>query len=160
MKFSITAASLAIISLVTALPQSPPPYGNYPWGSQICLTPTTAQSLVGGFASLLTAYSAATAEALLADDFTDTSSSINSLLGQDTNAVTFPSKAAFMAGQGSQPPIPFNVINIDVFNCDTISFRWNTTVTPIGATVKGINNLVASNKDNTAAGWQIKSVYR
>lgn len=41
----------------------------------ICLTNTTANYLVNGFASLLTAYNNDTANALLSSDFTDTSDS-------------------------------------------------------------------------------------
>ena len=46
-----------------------------------CLTDSDANGLVSGFASLLTNYTLATAEALLAPDFTDTSDSINYMAG-------------------------------------------------------------------------------
>lgn len=162
MRFSFAAIFTGLVALVAAAPQGRPsrPGGPNPPSTSLCLTTTTAGNLVSGFASLLTAYSNATADALLASDFTDTSSSINALIGIDTNAVTFPSKDAFKAGQGTQPPIPFTVLSIDAITCTNITFRWSTTVTPVGAVVKGINSLVASNLNNTAAGWQIKTVYR
>lgn len=61
-----------------------------------CLTNATASNLVNGFASLLTAYTNATANALLASDFTDTSDSINFLAG---NAL------------GPDPPQPPNKVH-------------------------------------------------
>ncbi|KIX09613.1 uncharacterized protein Z518_00693 [Rhinocladiella mackenziei CBS 650.93] len=123
-----------------------------------CLDSSSAEYLVNGFASLLTAYSNATAEALLASNFTDTSDSINFLVGNPLGSVTFPSKAAFEAGQGSQPPIGFTILNIDAVTCDVIAFRWAATLGP-DAPVKGINILYASNLNGTAAGWQVKTVY-
>lgn len=126
----------------------------------ICLTGSTAKKLVTGFAGLLTKYSNASANALLSSNFTDTSSSINMLTGAPLDSVTFPSKAAFMAGQGSQPAIPFTIISIDTYTCTNVTFRWSTTVTPTGLLVKGVNSFVASNLNNTAAGWQIKTMYR
>ena len=52
-----------------------------PSTSNQCLCKDSAQYVVNGFGSLLSAYSNETAEALLADDFTDTSDSINWLAG-------------------------------------------------------------------------------
>ncbi|KAJ4509053.1 hypothetical protein HRR81_007311 [Exophiala dermatitidis] len=93
-----------------------------------CLSPAQATSIVNTFASLLTAPQAADfaskANALLADSFTDTSGSINLLASQNISGVTFPSKAAFLAGQGAQPPIP-TVTTLDIFyTCNKIAWRW------------------------------------
>jgi hypothetical protein len=119
-----------------------------------CLTKKDAKNLVNGFASLLTAYNTNTAETLLAADFTDTSGSINWLTGAPWNSVTFPSKAAFEQGQGSQPPIGFNLINIDAVDCTVIAFRWEAL---LGSDpVKGINIIYASNTNGT---WQIETNY-
>jgi hypothetical protein len=74
-------------------------------------------------------------------------------------STTFPSKAAFIAGQGSQPPIGFNVLAIEAATCDTIAFRW-TAVLGTGLTpIKGINILKASNKGGKKDTFQIKTVY-
>lgn len=75
-----------------------------------------------------------------------------------TGSTTFPSKAAFIAGQGSQPAIGFTVLNIDAVTCNVIAFRWAATLGP-QAPVKGINILYASNLNGSTAGWQIKSVF-
>lgn len=183
MKFSIVAAFTGLVALVSAVPQyrsgypggsygypqngqgrpaytSPAP-SNAPPAAPLCLTSTTAGNLVSGFASLLTKYNNATANALLDANFTDTSNSINMLGGYPLDAVTFPSKAAFMAGQGSQPSIPFTVLSIDTVSCTNVTFRWSTTVIgPGGLLVKGVNSFVASNLNNTAQGWQIKTMFR
>lgn len=125
----------------------------------ICLTSTTAGDLVTKFASLITNYTDSVADALLSDNFTDTSNSINMLGGYPLDGYTFASKAAFKAGQGSQPKIPFNVLSIDTITCTNVTFRWNTNVVPGGLLVKGINSFVAVNKNNSAAGWQINTMY-
>lgn len=179
MKFSIAAAFTGLIAFAAAVPQYRPANNNYGYPPQstparssptqnfpsqptptLCLTADTAKTLVNGFAGLLTAYTDANADALLDANFTDTSSSINMLAGYPLDSVTFPSKAAFKAGQGSQPAIPFNVISIDSYTCTNVTFRWSTTVVPNGLLVKGINSFVSSNKNNSAAGWQIKNMYR
>lgn len=126
----------------------------------ICLTSTTAGDLVTKFGSLISNYSDSVADALLSDNFTDTSNSINMLGGYPLDGVTFASKAAFKAGQGSQPKIPFNVMSIDTITCTNVTFRWNTNVVPGGLLVKGVNSFVAVNKNNSAAGWQINTMYR
>ena len=128
-----------------------------PHGTVSCLTADTASYLVNGFGKLLTAYTTADAEALLASDFTDTSDSINFLAGYPAGSVTFPSKAAFEAGQGSQPAIGFQVYNIDAVTCNVIAFRWAALLG--GSPVKGINIIYASNLNGTDAGWQIETNY-
>ena len=162
MKFFSSAVILSALSgLSLALPQpaqppSPPSPPQPPFTG--CLNPTTASNLVNGFASLLTNYNVNTANALLASDFTDTSDSINFLAGYPLGSTTFPSKAAFEAGQGSQPAIGFNVLNIDAVTCTVIAFRWEA-ILGSQPPVKGINILYASNLNHTNAGWQIETVY-
>jgi hypothetical protein len=107
---------------------------------------------------------------LSAASFTDISSSINFLTGAPVDAVTFPNRDAFIAGQGSQPPIGFAVLGIDAVTCaadnsgkGVIAFRWKAT---IGANLtggsKGINILYVQNTgDRTRGvdGWVIETVY-
>lgn len=126
-------------------------------GTVSCLTDASASYLVNGFGKLLTAYTTADAEALLASDFTDTSDSINFLAGYPAGSVTFPSKAAFEAGQGSQPAIGFQVYSIDAVTCKVIAFRWAALLG--GSPIKGINIIYASNLNGTDAGWQIETNY-
>ncbi|EXJ89688.1 hypothetical protein A1O3_02755 [Capronia epimyces CBS 606.96] len=121
-----------------------------------CLSPAQATSIVNTFASLLTAPQApdftSKANALLADSFTDTSGSINFLAGQNISAVTFPSKAAFIGGQGAQPPIP-SLTTLDIFyTCDKIAWRW--VAQGIGSDqyeVKGIDTFTITHSGQISA---------
>ena len=122
-----------------------------------CMDAEVAQYLVDGFASLLTNYNTSIAETLLSSDFTDTSDSINALTGAPAGSVTFPSKAAFEAGQGTQPAVDFEVSSIDAITCSTLAFRWVAT---LGKTpVKGIDIFYASYTGVGPNGWQIDTVY-
>ncbi|KIX01952.1 uncharacterized protein Z518_07891 [Rhinocladiella mackenziei CBS 650.93] len=152
--FATIAAAATLLSSVHAAP-----WGNV-WGNKDpgkCLTTESAQYLVNGFGGLISAYTDADAEKLLADDLTDYSDSINSLIGAPVGSVTFPSKAAFMAGQGAQPPVPFQVLAIEAVNCDTVAFRWLGGLQP--EPVKGITILTASNAQGQKDTWQIKTIY-
>lgn len=129
-------------------------------GRNHCLSASTASGLVYGFASLISNYSTATAESLLASDFSDTSDSINFLANVPEGVTIFPTKLAFEIGQGAQPPIPFSVINIDAVTCNVVAFRWFVTINSIN--IKGINIFVAKysgNKSLGVRGWQIETNY-
>jgi hypothetical protein len=134
--------------------------GSGPTGapSSLCLTNATATYLTNGYGQLLSAYTNATANSLLAADFTDTSDSINWLAGIPLGGYTFSSKAAFIAGQGTQPPIGFSVTSI-MYSCTQVAFRWTATVGLKKWPAKGINMFTASNLNNTEAGWQIQTMY-
>ena len=134
----------------------------------ICQTHKLTHLLSVG--TLLTAFNAETANNILsATKFTDTSSSINFLSGQPLNGVTFPNRQAFIAGQGAQPPIGFEVLGIDAVSCKdknsaVIAFRW---LAKVGGNrtggAKGINVLYVS-KDKAAGqtgvdGWVIDTVF-
>jgi hypothetical protein len=153
---SITA--LLTASLSTALPTWPSWQRSWQPAAQTCLTAESAQYLVAGFSGLLTAFTIADANTYLADSFTDTSDSINFLIGAPLGSTTFPTKEAFIEGQGSQPPIGFTVLNIDAVTCDTIAFRWEA-ILGSGAPIKGINVIVATNSNGTSNGWQIETNY-
>lgn len=151
----LAAAVLASSAYATPTPGWPS------WGGpKNCLTPEIASGLVNGFGSLISAYTTANANNLLAPNFTDTSDSIDFLGGYPEGTVTFPSKAAFEAGQGTQRPIPFTVINIDAVTCNTVAYRWYVT---IGAyKLKGINIFTAENSGDSSvgvSGWQIETNY-
>ncbi|KAJ9661045.1 hypothetical protein H2198_002204 [Neophaeococcomyces mojaviensis] len=175
MKFSAIAVFSAITGMVAATPQYRPtttyPTVSNPWapgysspvqptGPKVtCLTTDTANTLIKGFASLLTNYNNATAGALLASDFTDTSDSINQLAGYPIGSTTFPSKQAFQLGQGSQPKIDFTVLSVDEVTCTNVAFRWSAGVGKKLFPIKGINSFVASNLNGTDQGWQLKTMY-
>ncbi|KAK4939745.1 hypothetical protein LTR10_020029 [Elasticomyces elasticus] len=126
------------------------------WGYDPCLTAGSAQCLVNGFASLLTAPSVnASANAILAPSFSDTSDSINFLAGYALGSTTFPSKTAFEQGQGNEPAIGFKVLSIDAVTCNVIAFRWEA-ILGSAAPVKGIDIFYAA---NNGGNWQITSVF-
>jgi hypothetical protein len=154
LKSLLAAAALAAAASATPLAEPQPGW----WARGKCLSPSVASGLVEGFGSLISAFTNATADSLLAPDFTDTSDSINFLAGEPEGAVTFPSKLAFELGQGAQQPIPFTVINIDAVTCNTVAFRWFVTIGP--KILKGINVFVASFSGDTSLGvdgWQIET---
>lgn len=159
MRSFITIAAAA--SLISSVAAAPPPWvaGGF-WGRinpGKCLTQESVDYLVAGFEGLISAYSDANADKLLADDFTDFSDSINSLAGYPVGAVTFPSKAAFKAGQGAQPAVPIQTLAVDAFTCDTIALRWLVTLQP--EPVKGITILKTSNAQGQKDTWQIKTIF-
>ncbi|KPI37612.1 uncharacterized protein AB675_3897, partial [Cyphellophora attinorum] len=145
-----------------------------PHHAQCALTYDIASSIIAGFGSLLTSFSNDTANDLLsATTFTDISSSINFMSNQPLNGVTFPNRQAFIAGQGPQPAIGFEVLGIDAITCNyadpsqgVVAFRWLATV---GANktggAKGINILYVRDTQNVqqgvegAVGWVIETVY-
>ncbi|KIX92953.1 uncharacterized protein Z520_11226 [Fonsecaea multimorphosa CBS 102226] len=127
-------------------------------GTVSCLSSAAASSVVNGFGSLLTAYTNATANSLLASDFTDTSDSINVLAGYPLGSTTFPSKLAFELGQGSEPAIGFSVLGIDAVTCNVIAFRWEA-ILGSSSPVKGIDILYTENPTGTEDGWQIQTIY-
>ena len=168
MKFFATAAILVAAASSVAAAAHPGRPGrptttstaptSTPTPSVLCLTNSTAAYLTNGYGSLLTAYSNATAKSILASDFTDTSDSINWLAGIPLGGYTFSSLAAFIAGQGTQPPIGFTISEI-MFSCNEVAFRWVATVGLKKWPVKGINMFTATNLNNSAAGWQIQNMY-
>ncbi|KAK5171751.1 uncharacterized protein LTR77_003387 [Saxophila tyrrhenica] len=123
-----------------------------------CILPFQATAIVNGFNYLLANPKASnfetTANALLSNDFTDTSDSINQLAGIPEGSVTFASKADLIAGSTAQPPLILETLDI-FWSCNAISWRWVSTsgagndVTP----VKGIDNFYINPQG------QIKSTY-
>ncbi|EME43651.1 hypothetical protein DOTSEDRAFT_72870 [Dothistroma septosporum NZE10] len=100
-----------------------------------CMTDDDANRVANNFRTLITDYSNATAAQVLCTDFTDYSDSVSELINngcpngpQALGSATFSSLAAFQAGQGSQPNIPFEILNI-WHNCDTVTMRWRS-ITP------------------------------
>jgi len=131
-----------------------------PTPTATCLTDAQATNIVNQFASLLINPASPdfvrTAIALLADDFTDTSDSIDILAGIPLGVTTFPSKDAFIGGQGQQPPIP-SLQTLDIFHsCNKIAWRWLATGIGSGTfEVKGINAFTVNNPST----GQIDAVY-
>lgn len=154
--FAAIAAAAALISTAAAAPSG---WADWAPASNpaTCLTNATATSLMNGFASLISDYNTDVANTILADDLVDWSDSINELSGAALGSATFPSKAAFEAGQGAQPQVPFIPVALEAVTCDTIAFRWIVTLPP--NTVKGITILKTENSQGQADTWQIKTIF-
>lgn len=101
--FALAAGLFAAAALAGAPDCNGPP----------CMTAVQAQEVATHFETLIKAFDASDAEQWLTKDFTDYSSSVNTLINfgctapQPLDGATFSSRDAFIAGQGSQPPIPF-----------------------------------------------------
>lgn len=148
--FSLASWAVVATLLATAFCAAPPLFPLVPRNNNNSLSsclhpleasPKTAALLVDNYAQLIGNYSDALADAYLADNFSDTSASINALAGIDLSAVTFPSKAAFMASQETQPKIPLVVSTINAVTRDTIVLRWIQTFGEANEPVAGISIL-------------------
>lgn len=98
-----------------------------------CLTDSSAYHVAENFGTLIQTYSNTSAEAFLTTDFTDYSDSVNELINsgcpngpQALGSATFTGLTAFMAGQGGQPSIPFEILNV-WHSCSTVTLRWRTS---------------------------------
>ncbi|KAK5051619.1 hypothetical protein LTR84_003271 [Exophiala bonariae] len=121
--------------------------------SKCVVTDALASDLVDGFITLLEftdykqppnstfpppgrGYKIDVSNKILNDKFQDISDSINFMAGIPLGSITFPSKGAFDAGQGSQPEVTVKTLNL-WHDCTTITWRWVITSTTFP--VVGIN---------------------
>ncbi|KAK1090587.1 hypothetical protein LTR48_007998, partial [Friedmanniomyces endolithicus] len=128
-----------------------------------CMTFDQATAVANNFKSLISAYSNATADEYLAVDFMDYSDSVTTLIDSGCTSplplgsVTFGSRAAFEAGQGSQPDIPFEILNMWYACTGPVVIRWRSAQTP--NIVTG-NIVMETVRDTTGSEpWLIKTVY-
>jgi hypothetical protein len=157
MRFSSVVASTALLSLASA--------GSLPLVKKDeCIPAVTAHQIVDDFILTLTNFTADNAKNLLADNhFSDTSSSINFFTGAPLDGFTFADKAAFIAGQGAQPPVDVKLIKMDSVTCDgIITFRWQAEFP--NTIAKGINVLytvkTGSNANKVGPdGYQIQTIF-
>jgi hypothetical protein len=131
-----------------------------------CMSYDQAQVVANNFKTLIAAYSDDFADQVLTVDFEDYSDSVTELINsgctgpQPLGAATFTDRAAFKQGQGSQPPIPFNILNL-WYACEgPVVIRWRTTVMD-GApeTVTGNIVMETQRSGNSSEPWLIKTVY-
>lgn len=156
-RFLLNILSVLALASASALP-------NYPGPQQGCLSADVAAEIVNDFLSLIGNFNLDLANLLIADSFVDTSDSIDYLAGIPLGSPTFPSKAAFEAGAGSQGPLAISLIKLDAFTCDgVIAFRWIAYPESGQLEVKGINVLYTVNGGDTSSvgpgGWQISQVF-
>ena len=126
-----------------------------------CLTTADADYIVNSFALLINSpFNATLAADILAVNFVDYSDSIDFLAGVPLGSATFTSLASFEAGQGGQPPVPFQVLSIDAVTCTNIAFRWLAYPGTGTYEVKGINIAYTEqtgSATNGANGFQIQT---
>lgn len=80
-------------------------------------------------------------------------------------SLTFDSKKAFLLGQGSQPKVPFNILNIWQ-TCDTTIIRWRSHQKPDhvqGVSIAVVKPVPEGSAEDVGVGtdakWQIKTLY-
>jgi hypothetical protein len=160
MRFSTIVAPVALAAVASAAPTHKA--RGYDGGDQ-CIPYDVAIDLETKWISTLTAYNQATAEALLYPGLVDYSGSIQLLAGGDVNAPIFTSAQAYEAGQGSLPPIGFEVLDLASITCDgVISLRWVATVGSNALPVHGISIIKGIKVGPDAVvgptGWQLQEI--
>jgi len=128
-----------------------------------CLCDSDADVIANDFAQLISNFNTTFATEVLADDYTDQSDSVNTLIDSGTTSplalgsLTFATKAAFITGQGGQPDIPFTILQT-WHTCDTVIIRW--VATPVGSQqVQGFDALIVEPSSNGFQPYQIKTTY-
>ncbi|KAF2857723.1 hypothetical protein K470DRAFT_260548 [Piedraia hortae CBS 480.64] len=130
MRFTLSFA--ACLALASALPE--PMFRRFNFSAS-CMTNYDAQKVATNFKTLIDNYSDDLADAALTEGFSDYSDSVTTLIDsgctgpQALGAATFDSRESFKAGQGAQPPIPFEQLNL-WHNCDTVFLRWRSAQEP------------------------------
>ena len=137
-----------------------------------CISPKEAQHAADIFQELIQNYSDELARTALTVDFEDWSSSVNQIINMvappgtpelDLLGPTFASRAEFIAGQGTQPEIPFEQLGV-VNGCDSVSMRWYTSDSAAGQPTKAddlpvVGNVVMHVVEGGDYGFKIKAIY-
>ena len=138
-----------------------------------CMTDAEADQVATAWGTLIASYNDALADAVLTENFTDYSESVNTLINScpqgdaakplDLLAPSFSSREMFKIGQGQQPAINFNRLNIWP-GCTSVNIRWMTTNTAPIPNPKPVVGLIAMEVvKNQQAGaeypWLISTVY-
>lgn len=133
------------------------------WDSHQCLSDNDAQTVATNWGILIEQYSDSLASAVLSENFTDYSESVNTLINscpQGSAAIslpllapTFSDRASFQTGQSQQPSINFKQLNI-WHTCDTVMIRWMTTNTANITDVRPVVGLVTMETSKAPSGSQ------
>lgn len=129
---TIIAAAAALSTSAFALPSLGLHLLGHPsYKPNMCISPKDVNVTADIFRILIQDYSAQLALDALTEDFVDYASGVNIIMNRgngvpkDLTAPTFATRAAFMAGQGSQPKIPFEMLGV-WGGCRHVSLRWLT----------------------------------
>lgn len=130
-----------------------------------CMTYDQASVVAQNFRQSIKNYSNESTIEHFTEDFVDYSSSVNTLIDGgctgpvDLNSATFTGREDFMAGQGSQPTIPFKILNL-YHTCDTVIIRWRSQGPGQSPEpVTGIIVIEAEYQKSKTDPWLIKTVY-
>jgi len=164
------AATLSLLALgATASPIEASPIEER---AAACMTKPEAQQVAQNFRDLIhETFNKTLALQAMTKNFHDYSDSVSELINNGCptgpatlGAATFDSRKTFIAGQGSQPPIPFHILKM-WHNCDTVMLRWRAKsglgpITP-NEIVTGIIVIETAHnpKKNAAQPWLIDTVY-
>ncbi|KAK5116262.1 hypothetical protein LTR62_008589 [Meristemomyces frigidus] len=129
-----------------------------------CMSYDQATSVANNFKTLIAAYSDSLADSAMTTDFVDYSDSVTSLINGGCQgpvpygSETFSSLADFKKGQASQPPIPFEILNL-WYACEgPVVIRWRSAQTPEIVTGNIVMETQRSSVDANYP-WKIKTVY-
>jgi hypothetical protein len=132
------------------------------------LCDSDADQIGQDFADLISNFNETFAKLVLAEDFTDQSDSVITLIDNagitpiPLGATTFETKAAFISASETQPPVPFKILQT-WHTCDTVIIRWvaNPPAVPgaIAEQVQGFDAIIVEPSANGFQPYQIKTVY-
>jgi len=137
------------------------------------MTDAEADQVATAWGTLIASYNDALADAVLTENFTDYSESVNTLINScpqgdaakplDLLAPSFTSREMFKIGQGQQPAINFERLNL-WNSCNAVNIRWKTTNTAPIPNPKPVIGLIAMEvvKNQNAGAeypWLISTVY-
>ncbi|KAG9815109.1 hypothetical protein KCV05_g18582, partial [Aureobasidium melanogenum] len=144
-------------------PPPPPP------GDATCISAPDASLIATNFGLTISNYTEPLAVQLFTNNFTDQSDSVLTLMhepglqAQDLGKLTFSSKANFLAAQGAQPNVPFEILNL--WNtCNTVIIRWLSAQTPLpvqGISVATVQPAIKGQGGGFGTGaqkWQINNI--
>lgn len=136
-----------------------------------CLSPQDAQAAAGIFQTLIRNYTNEFALEALTEDFADWTSAVAIIRNRGNkgpyvvNDVTFTPRQAFMDAQRSQPPIPFDILNV-FYGCNHTTVRWQTTRSANGQKteandipVVGLAILETVPDANNSFGFRVKTLF-
>ncbi|KAI4716551.1 hypothetical protein E4T48_07231 [Aureobasidium sp. EXF-10727] len=166
MRAFVLAAFVALAVAHPSVPAPPPPPSP---PSATCISAPDASLIATNFGSTISNYTKAVAVQLFTNNFTDQSDGVLTLMNEpglqasDLGKLTFASKADFLAAQGAQPNVPFEILNL--WNtCNTIIIRWLSAQTPFpvqGISVATVQPAIKGQGGGFGVGsqkWQIGNI--
>lgn len=127
-----------------------------------CMTYDQASVVANNFKTLIANYSSSFANEVLTVGFEDYSDSVIELMNAGCDGpvtlgdATFDSRASFEAGQGSQPAIPFEILNLWYACTGPVVIRWRSAQSPEEVTG---NIVMETVRGSGSEPWLINTVY-